>query len=590
MGRPVDPDLQRKLRALGERVNADHRVALDQNDLGEAWLERARAGALATVKGPEALHQLGQAVARSNDNALSLSNSLQDVRGRLLRPSRHRDPPWAWLLGGTGALAAAAALAFVVLAPPAARSPLTVAVVAQTTTGGADLDRSVASAQPRGSQVAAGGWLLGVGPAVRFSDGSTARATTAARYRVAALRASGADIELTKGQIAVNVVPRAGNQWRIHAGPFVVHVLGTAFDVSWDPSNRGFALALRRGRVRIEGPVIGSHVLNAGQQISVSTVDQKFVLEALQAPAARVGSAHPQIVAHADKTGLAALPPTRPRGDQTVGRATAAKLPKVDGADHGVDHSADDDRLGAKPIDEAPPNTPSAATAPSRHRQTRRRPTAGRPTHTKAPRMPRAAVTAPTIPTGAATAPTTPTVAGGGEAAPLTPTPSVRATPETAPPPWRLAEQGKWHAAVDAAERMGWSRVAATATAQELLLVADAARLSHATTAATKAYELVRGRHPGTGAAAQAAFSLGRLRFRQGRWSDAARWFERYVAERPQGSLAEQARGRAMACRAKLGDDVAACGAAVAYIAHHPKGPRASLALKTRLRCHAEGR
>ena len=578
MGQPVDTrdggdtGLQRTLRALGERVDADHRVALDQDDLGEAWLEQARAGALATVKGPDALLRLGQAVAQSNDNALTLSNTLQEVRGRLLQPSKQRDPRWAWLLGGAGALAAAA-LAFVLIMPPAGPTALTVAVVAQAIDSGAQGGRSGADPKPSESQVAAGDWLVGAGPAVRFSDGSTARATTAARYRVAALRVSGADIELTEGQIAVNVVPRAGNQWRVHAGPFVVHVLGTAFDVSWDPSSQGFALALRRGRVRIEGPVIGSHVLNAGQQISISTADQKFVLEALHAPVAQVGSAPPKIVAQADKTGLQALLPTRPRGVQAVGEAPADVSAAV---------AAPSRRRRVRSRATVPP-TPNAA-APNTAAPRAVMPTA-RSTDAQAQLVPGPVAAAPTAPAGSVTAPTIAAVAKGGEVAPLTPAPSVDAPSEAQPPPWRLAEQGKWRAAVDAAERMGWSNIAANATAQELLLVADAARLSQATRAATKAYSLVRSRHPRSDAAAQAAFSLGRLTFRQGRWSAAARWFERYVAERPQGSLAEQARGRAMACHAKLTDDVAACRAARAYIAHHPKGPRASLALKELRRC-----
>ncbi len=153
------------------------------------------------------------------------------------------------------------------------------------------------------------------------------------------------------------------------------------------------------------------------------------------------------------------------------------------------------------------------------------------------------------------------------------------------PTPWALAAQGKWREAVRAAKLLGWSNVSTRATAQQLLSVADAARLSHAGAYTEQAYGLVRSKHPHTSAAAQAAFSLGRVKVRQGRLSQAARWFERYVHERPKGSLVEQARGRALACRAKLPNDNAACSTARAYLREHPKGPRANLALKERRRC-----
>ncbi len=679
------------LRALGAQVAAAQAEGLAQSGQGDAWLAEARAAALGSVATSQSLHRLGRVVSLANEDTLSFRDDLAAVRGRLLAPAvpRRRVPRVAWGLAAT----AAAAVLLAALWPRTPDAPLQL--------------------RANGVAAVAGHWLAAEqAQALAFSDGSSVRSQAGTRVRVSALRSKGADVELTEGRVHVHVVPQEGNDWHVHAGPYDVQVLGTRFDVAWSAKDARFELALRRGHVRIEGPVVGVRELRAGQRLTVDTRRQKVVQEPLRDPAGTAqqvssgqrGAAAASTVAAG--AGAAGAQRAAARGDHVGDDTALAAAPDAPDSDHpgqgaGNPAKGSDDPRGAAPdapdsrrpgreagnsavgsdnprfaAPDAPnvangPQGSNAADAPAAGQATRaragrsaraakgaqprgraakhRRPAAGgragaaattargaaaaaaargaaaasapsRGSHASgtpvrrvaatasapsqgagtpgapkratarpaaaAPRVPAADMPAPRTAARTRPDPSTPQraapAAPNGPSAPNTPAAPAAKVPQ---PPWALAKSGDWAGAVAAADRVGWSQLATRATAAQLLAVADAARLSGAVAKAARGYTLVRTRHPRTAPAAQAAFSLGRLRLRAGNHREAARWFERYVQERPKGALAQQARGRALECHHKVGDKQSMCAAASSYLTRHAGGAWTALAKQVRQTC-----
>lgn len=118
----------------------------------------------------------------------------------------------------------------------------------------------------------------------------------------------------------------------------------------------------------------------------------------------------------------------------------------------------------------------------------------------------------------------------------------------------------------------------ATATASDLLLLADVARYAGDAGRAKKAWLALRTRFPGDGRAASAAFFLGRTSFEGGEFAEAKRWFEVSLREAPSGTLAREAAGRLIEACQRAGDAEGAREAARKYLREYPTGPHARLA------------
>ncbi len=113
----------------------------------------------------------------------------------------------------------------------------------------------------------------------------------------------------------------------------------------------------------------------------------------------------------------------------------------------------------------------------------------------------------------------------------------------------------------------------------DLFSQADEARYAGHLDEAKTALLSVRRRAPGTEKSASAAFQLGRLAFDgKGDYPQAALWFDTYLHERPQGTLAREALGRSMEAQDRAGDAELAQRAARTYLARYPSGPHAALA------------
>lgn len=193
----------------------------------------------------------------------------------------------------------------------------------------------------------------------------------------------------------------------------------------------------------------------------------------------------------------------------------------------------------------------------------------------------------------AATGPGAPSVAATSEApvvAPATTPPSAElarasagalapAASSAAPPPrepsWHdLAAAGRYNEALAAAERAGFAQEIERASSQDLAALADAARFAARPALARQALLAQRRRF---GTRGSSAFVLGKIAVdQQGAAADAARWFETYLREEPNGALAEQALGRIL--ELKKGDSSSARTTAERYLARYPKGAHAVLA------------
>jgi hypothetical protein len=152
----------------------------------------------------------------------------------------------------------------------------------------------------------------------------------------------------------------------------------------------------------------------------------------------------------------------------------------------------------------------------------------------------------------------------------------------TAPPSeeWQgLARAGRYAEALSAAEGVGWDDLLSGAGPDDLLLLADSARLANRPAQGSEALRRTRRRWPGTEHAATAAFYLGRITFDSHRDpAAAARWFATYLQERPSGCFAREAEGRLIEARLRAGDTEGARDTALSYLERYPDGPHACLA------------
>jgi TolA-binding protein len=219
-------------------------------------------------------------------------NRLQAIRARDAAPSRPR-----WLL-----VTAVAALALSVGGWRLWRTrPLTYTVVGSV-------------AQP-------GGYIRGdnvQGADLRFSDGTHIELGRGGRLSVVAQNAHGARLRLEEGEAHLDVVhlPRAA--WSVEAGPFVVKVTGTSFDVRWSAVDETIEVRMRTGSVKVIGPLVADPVpLRAGQRLTARLASRELRIDqaeptAQAAPTAQPAPAPQQSAATQEARAVAPAPEPEP--------------------------------------------------------------------------------------------------------------------------------------------------------------------------------------------------------------------------------------------------------------------------------------
>ena len=296
-----------------------------------------------------------------------------------------------------------------------------------------------------------------------FSEGTELVMAPGSRGRVEELGRTGASFLLERGEVRAHVVHRSNTSWRFLAGPFEVHVTGTALGVDWDPVRERFAVHVDEGSVVVRGPNVGGlQVVRAGEQCTVDLPSRTTRIS----PREHDAPADANVFVDAGSSAFAVDP------------ATSAS-------------------------------------------------------------------------------------------------PSATARTASAPTSWlKLEEKGDYDAAYAAALSVGLASVLRASSADELLRLAQVARLSGHRDTEREALVTCRRRFAGSERAAVAAYELGR----SSSPSEASSWFDTYLGEKPSGELAREASGRLVEARASAGDDRGARDAAARYLARYPDGPHASLA------------
>ncbi len=203
------------------------------------------------------LDDLGRRVAAEQDEMLAESSAVERVRARVASTplSRPRPRTSAWLLA---AAAVIAVVVFFVVRGQKAPPPLTFEVSGEPASSGAWISTEPSSVT-----------------AVRFSDGSIFALSDGARARVESVTPDGAHVVMERGSVSADVVHRSNSRWSVLAGPYEVHVTGTQFNVSWQPTRGRIEVHVTRGSVVVSGGGIAAHPVSTGED---------FVYEPEQSP------------------------------------------------------------------------------------------------------------------------------------------------------------------------------------------------------------------------------------------------------------------------------------------------------------------
>jgi hypothetical protein len=127
---------------------------------------------------------------------------------------------------------------------------------------------------------------------IHFSEGSDVVLAPSSRGRVAQTTSSGATVVLEDGRARANIVHQRSTQWQILAGPYVVGVTGTSFDVAFNVATQTFELDMHSGSVRVTGPGLKNPIeIRDQQRLTLSNTSR---LNYASAPTERAPVAEPE--------------------------------------------------------------------------------------------------------------------------------------------------------------------------------------------------------------------------------------------------------------------------------------------------------
>jgi ferric-dicitrate binding protein FerR (iron transport regulator) len=108
---------------------------------------------------------------------------------------------------------------------------------------------------------------------VSLSDGSSILAENRTKFSVDVVGRNAALTRLVSGKLHVRVAHNDDTSYRFIAGPYEARVVGTEFELTWDPEASRLALSMSKGEVHLVEP--GGHVrtLKAGQSLRLPAYD-----------------------------------------------------------------------------------------------------------------------------------------------------------------------------------------------------------------------------------------------------------------------------------------------------------------------------
>lgn len=100
-----------------------------------------------------------------------------------------------------------------------------------------------------------------------FWEGSRVHLRPDARARVTALSERGATLQLSEGEIELDITHRPSTAWTVRAGSFEVRVVGTRFVVAQQPNSSSLSVRVREGQVLVLGACLdGAQPVRAGEE------------------------------------------------------------------------------------------------------------------------------------------------------------------------------------------------------------------------------------------------------------------------------------------------------------------------------------
>jgi transmembrane sensor len=197
----------------------------------------------------------------AQDALLESSSAVGELRDRMPLVVSRRKWRVRWALAVAAALAVLLPGAFLILR------------------GERSLDFALGEGQERGE---VGAWIAAPGQErlrIGFSDGTRIDLEANTRARVQTVSPQGAHLVIERGRATADVVHRPEARWLVDVGPFKVNVVGTRFDLGWDPTKERLDLALHSGAVIVSGAFL-RHPINVGQgqRLVVSNPDRHVEL------------------------------------------------------------------------------------------------------------------------------------------------------------------------------------------------------------------------------------------------------------------------------------------------------------------------
>lgn len=266
------------------------------------------------------LSTLGRELAEAQDAALDSDESdLVDARARLLGPPPRRrlSAPGA-IAGGLALVAAAGLVVWSQLEAPSSAGPVPAP--------------SPLVYEVDGHPADPGEWLSALPDdslELTFSDGSRVHLDGDGDARITRIDHRGAVLDLSRGRAHVAVVHRADTSWGVHAGPFTVEIIGTEFEVDWDPETARFEIAMERGQVEVVGPVVERRSVRDNERLRVWLREGRLEQASTDVPTTPSPAPVELAVAPSASPPTPAGDPPSPDTAERTGPASRARVPAM---------------------------------------------------------------------------------------------------------------------------------------------------------------------------------------------------------------------------------------------------------------------
>ena len=123
---------------------------------------------------------------------------------------------------------------------------------------------------------------------VALSDGSSILAENRTKFSVDVVGRNAALTRLVTGKLHVRVAHNDDTSYRFIAGPYEIRVVGTEFDLAWDPTGSGLLLAMSKGEVRLVEPGGKLRTLKTGETLRLPGLARAVAETQAAVPAAPV--------------------------------------------------------------------------------------------------------------------------------------------------------------------------------------------------------------------------------------------------------------------------------------------------------------